>query len=154
MDELEVRIVELSPRRVASVHGFGQQPEYIAWDKLMAYAQPRGLLADPDRHPIYGFNNPNPSAGSPNYGYEFWIDVDPGTPPDSHGEAAIKDVEGGLYAVTRSYGIDRIGLTWERLVTWCENSRYRYGPQQCLEHHISSAKDSDLVLDLYLPIVE
>ena len=31
MSELEVRIVTLEPMRVASAHGFGEQPEEQAW---------------------------------------------------------------------------------------------------------------------------
>lgn len=152
MDELEVRIEELPARRVASVHGFGAQPEAMAWEKLVAWAGPRGLLADRERHAIYGFNNPNPSAGSPHYGYEFWIDVEPATPLGADGEATIKDVEGGRFAVTRSVGVDNIGPLWGRLVTWGENSRYHHGPQQCLERHISGTEGPDLTLDLMLPI--
>ena len=35
MSELQVRIVELDPMYVASVHGFGASPEEIAWQKLV-----------------------------------------------------------------------------------------------------------------------
>ena len=154
MDELEVRIERLPARRVASVHGFGQQPEYMAWDKLMAWAKPRGLLADPEQHRIYGFNNPNPMPGSPNYGYEFWIDVEADMPPGADGEATIKDVAGGLYAVTRFEGPgEAMGPVWQRLAVWGENSRYRMGPHQWLERHFSASGDL-LVLDLMLPIEE
>ena len=70
MSQLDVRVEKLPPMRVASLWGFGPQPEDIAWQKLRAWAGPRGLLDKPEEHPIFGFNNPNPSAGSPNYGYE------------------------------------------------------------------------------------
>ena len=77
MSDLDVRIVKLEPVRVASFHGFGESPEDEAWNKLVAWAKPKGLLHDPQHHRIYGFNNPNPSPGSPNYGYEFWMAVGP-----------------------------------------------------------------------------
>jgi len=154
MDELEVRIDRLAARRVASVHGFGASPENMAWGKLVAWAEPRGLMADLERHRIYGFNNPSPTPGSPNYGYEFWIDVDSAVPLGTDGEATIKDVEGGLYAVTRFEGPgETMGPVWQRLAVWGENSRYRMGRHQWLEKHIQASGDW-LVLDLMLPIEE
>jgi AraC family transcriptional regulator len=154
MDELEVRIEQLPARRVASVHGFGQQPESQAWDMLVAWAGPRGLLADPERHRIYGFNNPNPSPGSPNYGYEFWIDVDAETQLGPDGDATVKDVEGGLYAVTRFEGRgEEMSPVWHQLLLWGENSRYRCATHQWLEKHVSASGDV-LMLDLMLPIAE
>ena len=154
MEELDVRIESLPGRRVASVHGFGQQPEFQAWEKLVAWAGPRGLLAEAERHRIYGFNNPNPSPGSPNYGYEFWIDVEDDTPPGPDGDATVKDVEGGLYAVTRFEGRgEEMPPVWQRLLAWGENSRYRLASHQWLEKHVSISDDF-LVLDLMLPIAE
>jgi len=75
MDELAVRIVNLEPMRVASFHGFGPSPEHLAIQKLADWAAPRGYLVDRKQHRIFGFNNPNPSHGSPNYGYELWLVV-------------------------------------------------------------------------------
>ena len=77
MNTLDVRLVTLAPMRVASFYGFGPSPELVAWEKLMAWSRPKNLLDGPALARIFGFNNPNPSAGSPNYGYEFWIEVDP-----------------------------------------------------------------------------
>jgi hypothetical protein len=99
MNEFKVRLVKLEPLRVASVHGFGQSPEDEAWQKLMAWAKPKGYLDDKEHHRIFGFNNPNPSPGSPNYGYEFWMVVGPEVQPE--GEVEIKEFPGGLYAVAR-----------------------------------------------------
>jgi DNA gyrase inhibitor GyrI len=153
-NELEVRIERLPDRRVASVHGFGQQPEIQAWEKLVAWAGPRGLLQDPERHRIYGFNNPSPAPGSPNYGYEFWIDVEAGTPLGVDGDATVKDVAGGLYAVTRFEGRgEEMPPVWQRLVMWGEHSRYDHAAHQCLEGHVAVSGDL-LELDLMLPIAE
>ncbi len=154
MDELQVWIERLPDRRVASVHGFGQQPETKAWDKLHAWAGPRGLLKDPEQHRIYGFNNPNPSPGSPNYGYEFWIDVEADTPLGPDGDATVKDVQGGMYAVTRFEGRgEEMPPVWQRLLMWGENSRYRLATHQWLEKHVAVSGDV-LELDLMLPIAE
>jgi DNA gyrase inhibitor GyrI len=156
MDELEVRLVTLDPMRVASVHGFGESPETIAWEKLMGWAKPKGLFDDPEQHRIFGFNNPNPSSGSPNYGYEFWIVVGDDVEADEGVE--IKEVPGGLYAVTRCQGVANITPTWERLVAWLVKSKYKHAHHQWLEEHIGPAgvpvSEDELVLDLYAPVAE
>jgi DNA gyrase inhibitor GyrI len=154
MNELAVRIVKLEPLRVASFHGFGPSPERLAAQKLAAWAGPRGYLADPARHRVFGFNNPNPSAGSPNYGYEFWIVVGPEV--EGTEEVPVLEFGGGLYAVTRCQGVENIGPTWGRLVQWLTDSRYRHAEHQWLEENLNpgfTATDEELLLDLYAPIV-
>ncbi len=162
MSNLDVQIVKLEPMRVASVWGFGESPENVAWSKLKAWAEPKGLLDDPEKHPIFGFNNPNPSAGSPNYGYELWIAVDRDVEPED--DVRLLDFAGGLYAVTRCVvptgNYDVIGATWRQLVAWREDGRYRHARHQWLEKSAPLPRDEDgsplpgieFVLDLYLPI--
>ena len=162
MSELDVRIVELPPVRVASIWGFGESPEAVAWEKLEAWATPRGLLDDPERHPIYGFNNPNPSAGSPNYGYELWLQIDQDMQPD--GDARIVDFDGGLYAVTLcevpTGNFEVIGETWKWLVAWREGSTYCCGNHQWLEKSVQIPQWGNLkpglefAMDLFVPISE
>ena len=158
MSELEVHIVKLEPMRVASFHGFGQTPEDEAWKKLVAWAKPKGFLDDPDHHRIFGFNNPEPSPGSPNYGYEFWITVSAEVQPA--GEMEIKGFSGGLYAVTRcevqGRPYETIPATWKKLVLWRENGKCKSAHHQWLEEHLreKGAPESDFNLDLYLPIAE
>ncbi len=155
MRELQVRIVELEPMRVACAHAYSASPELDAWDKLIGWAKPKGLLDDPDTHRIFGFNNPDPSPGSTNYGYEFWIVVGPEVAPE--GEIKIKDFSGGLYAVTRCTGVENIGPTWKQLVMWAKESNHAHAHHQWLEEHIGPADvpidEEKFVLDLYMPIV-
>jgi DNA gyrase inhibitor GyrI len=152
MDKLQVRIVELEPMRVASVHAYSATPEHDAWEKLIAWAEPKGRLEDRASYRIFGFNNPNPSPGSPNYGYEFWITVGPEV---ETGEGAeIVTFNGGRYAVTRCVGVPQIGETWKRLNTWIEDSGYQHGSHQWLEENLSpvGTPDEELLMDLYMPI--
>jgi DNA gyrase inhibitor GyrI len=156
MSELDVRIIKLEPLRVASAHAYSGSPERDAGAKLVAWAEPKGLLEDRKTHRVFGFNNPDPSPGSPNYGYEFWVVVGPDVEPE--GEIKIKDFPGGLYAVTRcevKNPWEDIPSTWKRLAAWRENSKYRGAHNQWLEEHLSPLGSSEeFVLDLYMPIVE
>jgi len=157
MSDLSVRIVTLEPMRVASAHAYSASPEGEAWDALIAWAQSKGLLEDPAAHRIFGFNNPNPSPGTPNYGYEFWIEVGPEV--EGEGEIAIKEFAGGRYAVTRCDNLSQIGQIWQKLAAWSQDSPYSHGTHQWLEEHIAPAPsvpqpESELVLDLYVPIAE
>ncbi len=157
MSDIEVRIVKLPPMRVACVNGFGQGPEGIAFGKMKAWATAHHLLDKP--HRLFGYNNPDPSPGSPNYGYDVWITVDESVQAD--GEAKIIDFPGGLYAVARlevkNPEADIPG-TWQKLVKWMESSKYRHGRHQWLEEHIGLPVDDvgehPFTLDLHLPITE
>ena len=164
MSKIDVEVVKLEPMRVASIWGFGESPEAEAWEKLETWARPKGLLDDPEKHPIFGFNNPNPSAGSPNYGYELWLVVGPEVEPKE--ETRVKDFDGGLYAVARCEvpkgEYDVIGVTWKELVAWREDSRYKCATHQWLEKSVQISQwdvplndpGIEFVMDLYLPIAE
>lgn len=153
MKEIEVRIVSLEPTRVASARGFGASPEPIAWRKLLEWARANGIPAEQGKTRFFGFNNPNPSAGSPNYGYEQWMTV--AHDVNGNGEVQVKDFAGGLYCVT-GCTLANIGEAWQSLVTWAERSKYGEGSGECLEECLDAvpAKFPDAVFDLYLPIKE
>jgi effector-binding domain-containing protein len=156
MKEFKVRIVRLEAMRVASTRGFGQNPEEIAWNQILAFAEAKGLLDEPVGHRYFGFNNPSPSPGSPNYGYEQWMTVGPDI--EGEGEVAIKEIPSRLYAVTRCEGVGNIGQAWRQLVTWFEDSPYKKPPHfyQGLEELLvpPGVPYEEYVFDLYLPIAE
>ncbi len=153
MSELDVKIVKLEALRVICFNGFGEAPEGVALDKLFAWARVQGVSGR-----VFGYNNPNPAAGSPNYGYDAWMVV--GEAVKADGEARIIDFPGGLYAVTRCVVTkpwEDIPGTWQALVRWREASRYREASHQWLEEHIAPAGEAggeNFTLDLFLPIKE
>jgi DNA gyrase inhibitor GyrI len=154
---MDVRIVKLEPMRVASIWGFGKEPESSAFAKLDAWAGSKGIRDNPEKHRIFGFNNPDPYPGSPNYGYEIWVEVGPDVEPED--DVRIVGFDGGLYAVTRckvpqgKYEV--IGETWKKLVAWREDSRYKCGLYQWLEQSLpSDSPEIEFILDLHLPIAE
>jgi len=154
MSEMDVRIVRLEPMRVVAVLGFGASPESLAWDKMTAWLKTSHLLDEGPAQRFFGFNNPSPSAGSPNYGYELWVTVDGQV--EAEGEITVKDFPGGLYAVTRCKGVATIFPTWQQLVRWSEESPYHSANHQWLEEHFGAldGPSEDLTLELYLPIAE
>lgn len=152
MSEFTVRIVKLDPMVVASTYGFGEQPELQAWETLLTWAKAKSFKLE--EHRFFGFNNPSPSPGSPNYGYEQWMTVKPGEIPSEGVE--IKEFLGGLYAVTRCEGLQHITDIWKQLVVWREESKYSEAPHQWLEECFTpeAARLEDYVFDLYAPISE
>jgi DNA gyrase inhibitor GyrI len=163
MARFEARIVRLAPMRVASVHAFGESPEREAWKKMEAWAGPRGLLEDINENPVFGFNNPNPSSDSKEYGYEFWIAVGPQVEAETGVE--IKQFEGGTYAVTSCNLLEEVNSeffqkegyleSWKKIYAWAKEKKLVQGSHQALEKpHDPRAPEAELVLDLYLPIEE
>ena len=155
MSKLDVRIETLPPMRVVSAYGFGTQPEGIAGSKMVAFLKSKGLLngyGSAIAH--YGFNNPDPSYGSPNYGYEIWAVVPPEVEPE--GDIRVVMFGGGLYAVTRFENLENIGRVWGELVKWRNNSRYLHSNHQWLEHLLNPLEQNPAryVFELYMPIKE
>jgi len=154
MDGQQIRIVRLSPMRVLSAHAYGESPETAAFEKLQRYAEEKNLLQEGQLPPTFGFNNPNPAPGSPNYGYEVWLPLEGELDPS--GDIRLVDFEGGLYAVASCYGLQNIGEEWLALAKWREGTAYAPGQHQWLEHLLSppNAAMEDFVFDLYLPVAE
>ena len=134
-----VKIVRLPPMKVVSFHSMGEflgNPEEKAIAKMVAWAKPKGLLSNPTKHQIFGFNNPNPPIDEegipePNktYGYEFWITI--GKNFKTEDDVDIKTVDGGSYAVMtcRVENPVDIGKTWGRLARWIQKSeKYDFHP--------------------------
>lgn len=155
MSQLEVHIERLEPMRVASIRVVSDTPERDAWRKMREWAEPLGLLEDTKKNPVFGFNNPSPSPGRREYGYEFWIRIGPDIEPE--GEIKVKNFPGGLYAVTKCalLGDPNILETWKLLWEWVLTSKYNLRKTHELERPQNPLyPEEDLILDLYLPIEE
>ncbi len=154
MKDFPVRIVKLEPMLIASASGYGEGPEPIALEKILNWVNSGGLLERDRDVRFFGFNNPDPSPGTPNYGYEQWMTV----PEDVSGneEVTVKDFSGGLYAVARCESLVVIGRCWKQLVAWREDSVYQEAHHQWLEELLSPPETphDQYIFDLYLPIAE
>lgn len=164
MIEEQVRIVELPADRMVRFHGFGSAPEDEAFASMFAWTETNHYLDNTDIR-IFGFNNPDPMEGSPNYGYEIWLTIPQEVLPTS---AEIVNFSGGTYAVARCKGKSSdagifIPEAWQKLSAWVENSNYRYtSDYQWLEEQVrtegisftESFNSGEMVMDLYLPVKE
>ena len=155
MPVLNVEIVSLEPMTVAYTCAFGESPEGQALKRLREWAEPKGLLDDLDEHPVFGFNNPSPTPGNNEYGYEFWIRVP--SSEAAEGDIEVKDFPGGLYAVTRCQlaGEPNVFEAWRLLWEWVQSSEYHWRETHELEKLMNpSAPEGEIELELYLPIEE
>ena len=155
MNPPPIRLEQLLPMRVARFRAVSASPERDARVMLQQWAGPRGLLNDLTAHPVFGFNNPAPSPHTREYGYEFWIRIDPDTRTEDG--IAVKDFPGGLYAVTtcklQGDPVGGIGDVWTTLWEWTQTGSYRLRPDHELEKpHNPLAPETDMVLDLCFPI--
>ena len=152
MSNTTMKIVKLAPLRVASAWAFGPQPEEQAWQILREWAEARGLLQEQAR--IFGFNNPNPAPGSPNYGYELWLEIDASVEPAADDNVRVVTFAGGLYAViaidvTGDFNVT-IPAAWRELDRQVADSAYHAGAHQWLEQHTPAG----LPFAFYFPIAE
>ncbi len=152
MPDLNVRIEELEPMRVAYVRIVSESPENDAWEKLKSWADAKGYLGDVRKHPVFGFNNPSPSPGRKDYGYECWIRVPRAA--EAEGEIEMKDFPGGLYAVTTHTGFPNPDV-WMNLWKWVQTSSHEWRKTHELEKpHNPMASHDEIIFDLFLPIVK
>ena len=155
-----VRLVELPPLPVVAFHAYGPSPEREAMAKMLAWAEQQGIRAGSAEHRVFGFDNPTPSPGSPNYGYEFWLVVEPEEIANGAEEVVIAELPGGCYAALRCEAApdgSNIPGSWAQLARWLEESPYYYPPQRpCLEEHLGPLTPAPqaFVLDLLLPVTE
>jgi DNA gyrase inhibitor GyrI len=154
--DLSVRIIRLEPMRIARTLAFGEEPESLAWNKLLEWARSQGLVDGLQKPRFFGFDNPRPSTRRSPYGYEVWMTVGPEVEPDVEIGIGISDFPGGLFAVTRYDGREGQDLkkAWEELVAWVGKSPYRLTRGRWLEEvvNLSGLPQKDLILDLYLPV--
>lgn len=142
-------IREMPEMTVASFVCNGVHPEMAALEKMYIWADKSGITSQP--HRIFGFNNPDPSKGNPEYGYEVWITVSDGF---SSNDAVIKKIPPRTYAVLGTV-LSEIEISWRHFVKWLNLGKYEYGGGNCLEEHLTGREDwgrIDMEFDLYMPV--
>ena len=148
----EIRIETLHPIRAAHFHAFSQTPEDDAWKKAASWAESRGLLGEtPTR--VFGRNNPPPSPGKKEYGYEFFLELEPGLKEEEG--VRIEKLPGGRCAVLACEGVEHLPETWRRLYDWVTTNGKKVADHGLEEHLNPGEPDvSRLEFDLWLPVEE
>jgi len=153
-----VRIVRLPAMTVAAYCAVSATPE-IDGAKIFDPFVLGNALHKKSGFRSFGFNNPEPTEDSPEYGYETWVTI----PEDFNVLTPFtkKQFDGGLYA-SISATLNEIGERWSGLYYWCENStKYDFDSSaQWLEElsmdyeeFISEqTSDGEKQLDLLMPI--
>jgi len=153
-----VRIVELPPMTVAAYCVESETPE-VDCAKVFDQFVLENNLQNRSGYRSFGFHNPDPSEGSPVYGYELWVTIseDFNVPKPF----VKKQFGGGLYA-SISAQLNEIGERWEALYEWStQNPRYegdfslQWFEEQVMDYETFMSEqvpDSEKQLDLLLPI--
>jgi len=154
-NELEVQFIRLMSMRVVSFHAISETPEDDAWKKLREWAEPLGYFEDLEKNPIYGFNNPNPTPGKKEYGYEFWLVVDSDFKSD---EVVIKDIPETFNVVTRCHvevPERDIPDAWKKILEWIKKHKVKIAGKCGLEKVIIPSHSGEgFILDIYIPVEE
>ncbi len=161
------KIVTLPEMRVVSFHAMGEslgEPEPKAGAKLYAWAEPLGLYEKPEKHRVFGFNNPDPKFNKETkefiidkdnpYGYEFWMTIDD---LEVDNEVTVKTIPEGLFVTKNCIGVDDLGKTYQDLMKWIKESKdYDFGHHQCLEENTNPiiSDGNKIPFTIYFPIKE
>lgn len=148
MSEIKVQVKRLPAMRVAYVSIKSASPEGEAINKITTWARSKGIKQG---YRLFGYDNCQPH---PNHIYTTWLTVGAGV--EASGGIGVKDVPGGLYAVTRVTGVGNIAPTWKQLLNWAQAQGHRISDQPCLEESVSlpDTPEGQMQLDLYLALAE
>ena len=153
-----VRIVRLPAMTVAAYCAVSATPEIDCAKVFDPFVLDNGLHKKSGFR-SFGFNNPEPTEGSPEYGYETWVTI----PEDFNVPTSFtkKQFDGGLFASV-SATLNEIGERWTQLYNWCKSSEkydFDFSVQWLeelsmdYEEFISEqTPDGEKQLDLLMPI--
>lgn len=146
-----VRFVKIKPIRVAVFHAEGKSPEPEAYNKMKVWAELKGLIKEPWINLVFGNNNPMPTPGKEEYGYDCKIAI----PPDMELSEGVSEGEipGGLYIVVRT-NLANITQMWMWLYNWAETEGFHVKGHGVEEHLTGMGHPDTMLLDLWLPIAE
>jgi len=152
MDLRNVRMVSTGRLRAVAFRAEGDEPEATAFERLRAWAEPRGLLDDRASFLLLGRNDPPPVPGRRGYGYVYMLTVDEGL---EAGGVELIELPAATYAVVRAR-LGDMGGRWEALYRWAEASRYTVTGHG-LEEHLSvpgTVAPDEMLFDLWLPVTD
>lgn len=152
---MKVEIRRIEEMRVAYLRHVGPYQECgSAWERLMLWAGPKGLMGAGTM--CIGLCHDDPEITPPHQiRYDACITVDPGF--TTEGEVLVKVIDGGDHAVTTHFGpYTDFGETYSKLMgQWAPRHGRRLRQAPCLEVYLNSPEETepeDLLTDIYLPL--
>ncbi|MBI1750368.1 MAG: AraC family transcriptional regulator [Acidobacteria bacterium] len=153
---LEAQVRPFSPRRVAFVRHVGPYHKAgDAWERLMAWAGPRGLLGP--QLALLGIVHDDPETTPPEkWRYDAAIVV--GETVCAERDVGIQELPGGKYAVATHQGAyATLGRCYARLCSeWLPKSGHEMAAAPALEIYLNSpktTKPAELLTEIWLPLV-
>lgn len=152
---MEVAITKVEPMRVAFVRHIGPYMDCKnAWDKLCAWAAPKGIFNS--NFKCIGICYDDPQVTPPEkIRYDACFTVSDEI--QAEGEIGIQTIQGGEYAVTRHKGpYDNLEKTYaEFMGKWLPQSGRELGEHVSFEIYLNSPEETpseELLTDLYMPL--
>jgi len=153
--KMDVRIENIEPMRVASVRHVGPYIECDpAWQKLCAWAGPKGLFGPGVK--MIGISYDDPEVTAPEkIRYDACITVDDTVEPE--GDINVQVIPGGEYAVATHRGpYTKLIETYGKLYgEWAPQSGRVVKPAPCFEIYRNdpeSTPPEELITDVYIPL--
>ncbi|MBN1939107.1 MAG: AraC family transcriptional regulator [Candidatus Aminicenantes bacterium] len=154
--KFKVEVREVPALTVAYVRHVGPFPEMKrAYDKLMQWAGPRGLLRFPETK-VLGIYHDNPEITETD---KLRSDACITVPPETkvEGEVGKMTVPGGLFAVAYAeVGVNEFGEAWNALMRdWLPGSGYQPDDRMCYELCLNDPKDhpeGKFIIEIHEPI--
>lgn len=139
---VEVRIEKLPAMRIAYVRHTGPYDQCgTAWEKLMRWAGPRGLLGP--GMTMLGISHDDPDVTPPEkLRYDAALVVPEGTAAE--GEVGVRDIEAGEYAVVTHMGpYSTLNETYTRLCgEWMPSSGREFADTPAIEFYRNDAQNT------------
>jgi len=152
---MDVRVEHLKPRRVAFLRHVGPYGDVgKAWEKLMAWAGPRGLLGPTAA--CFGICHDDPDVTpADKIRYDACLPVGPDF--EAEGEVGVQEIAGGDYAITRHVGpYENLTDTYGGLCgKWLPNSGREIRDAPPFEAYLNNPQTTapeDLLTDIHVPI--
>ncbi len=152
---MEVRVEQVAPMNLAFVRHVGPYNEVgSAWQKLMAWAGPNGMLGPNMK--LLGIVHDDPEVTPPErIRYDACLLVNPAF--EGQGEIGAQEIAGGEYAVARHTGpYEKLGDTYAGLCgQWLPGSGRKLRAAPGFEVYLNSPQDTaplDLMTDIHLAL--
>ena len=153
--KFKVEVMERPPLAVAYVRHIGAfQGVAQAFQKLMQWAGPRGLIRFPETQMLAIYHDSPHITETDKLRSDACITVPPDTKVE--GEIGKTDIPGGLYAVAHAeIAPTEFGQAWDALMDWLAGSGYQPDDRLCYEMYLNDPRshpEGKFIIDICEPI--